>query len=77
MLLQRTEFMRFTWLTYFIAKRRAHRREFQGFSDYYGARRGPTEWLKAKEFNWNLKRREKRERTKRKQHRIFHKAGVL
>lgn len=54
--------MRFTWLTYRLAHRRAFRREYQAFCDHAGAFRGPHVWYAAMRFSERLHERERRER---------------
>lgn len=54
--------MRFTWLTYRLAHRRAFRREYQAFVDHHQALRGPDPWFTAMRFSRLLRERERRER---------------
>lgn len=54
--------MRFTWLTYRLAHRRAFRREYQAFSDHSNALRHPDPWYEAMRFSARLRQRERRER---------------
>lgn len=54
--------MRFTWWTYYIAKRRAFDREYEMFLDYGDIFTGPPYWHNAMEFSLRLRKRAIRER---------------
>lgn len=53
--------MRFTWLTYRIAIRRAFRREYQAFSDHTAAFRGPDPWMRLMHHTNAIRARARRE----------------
>ena len=54
--------MKFTWWTYWVAKRRGMQMETLEFQQHASAMRGPHAWLTWWEFNDALRRRKKRER---------------
>lgn len=52
----------FSWLTYYVAKRRAFNREYNAFYDHYHAYRGPNEWREAMRLTALIQARKVRER---------------
>lgn len=57
--------MRFTWLTYRAAIRRAFRREYQAFQDHSRLVRGPDPWYRLMRHTNAIRVRESRERMRR------------
>lgn len=53
--------VRFTWLTYRVAIRRAFNQEYQAFCDHTAAFRGPDPWIRAMWLTTAIKKRQIRE----------------
>lgn len=52
----------FSWWTYYVAHRRAFKREYKAFTDHYQTYRGPDEWREAMRLTARIHARKVRER---------------